>query len=82
MQQHNFTTSKMNMTLLEKLGNKIRDKRKELGLSQEKLAEHADVHRTYMGSVERGEVNIAFENLAKISKALKTTVSELTEGLK
>ena len=69
------------MTLLKKLGNKIREKRTELGYSQEKLAEYAEVHRTYMGSVERGEVNIAFENLAKIAKALKTNVSELTKGL-
>ena len=67
------------MTSLQQLGNKIRELRKELGYSQEKLAEYAGVHRTYMGSVERGEINIAYENLEKIAKALKTTVSELTK---
>ncbi len=69
------------MTTLKKLGNNIRSKRKDLGYSQEKLAEYADVHRTYMGAVERGEINIAFENLNKIAKALKLSVSELTKGL-
>jgi transcriptional regulator with XRE-family HTH domain len=69
------------MTPLQKLGKQIKIKRNLLGISQEKLAEYAGVHRTYMGAVERGEINIAFENLRKIATALKTTIGELTNDI-
>jgi transcriptional regulator with XRE-family HTH domain len=52
-------------------GKKIRKYRKLLGLSQEKLAEIANLHRTYIGSVERGERNITLDSLENIAKALK-----------
>ena len=47
------------------------------GLSQEKLSFKCDLDRTYIGSVERGERNIAAINLKKIAKALNISVSEL-----
>ena len=60
-----------------KLGDAIRDRRKARKLSQEKLAERADVHRNYIGLIERGEQNITIESLVKIAKALKCKVMDL-----
>ena len=60
-----------------KLGDAIRHRRKARKLSQEKLAEHADVHRNYIGLIERGEQNITIESLVKVAKALKCKVMDL-----
>ncbi|MEQ9229605.1 MAG: helix-turn-helix transcriptional regulator [Cyclobacteriaceae bacterium] len=62
---------------LERLGSRIRELRSEIGLSQEKLSFECDLDRTYIGSVERGERNIAALNLKKVSKALNISISEL-----
>lgn len=51
-------------------GREVRKRRYELGFSQEKLAELANLHHNYVGSVERGERNIALENIVAIAKAL------------
>lgn len=59
------------------LGIAIRQTRVALGLSQEELADNCSLHRTYIGSVERGERNIAIDNVIKISDALNCKVSEL-----
>ena len=56
--------------LLFSFGEIIRQKRKEKGLSQEDLAFKADLHRTYIGMIERAEKNITLENINKIAKAL------------
>ena len=48
----------------------MRKLRKEHGLSQEALADRSDVHRTYVGSVERGERNISIDNMERIANAL------------
>lgn len=48
-----------------------------MGLSQEKLAEFAEMHRTYMGGIERGERNLCLVNIIKLSKALQLKPSEL-----
>ena len=63
--------------LLNHLGNAIRRRRRELGLSQEELAERAGLHRNYIGGVERGERNVGFRNLARISSALEITMADL-----
>ena len=60
-----------------KLGDAIRHRRKARKLSQEKLAEHADVHRNYIGLIEQGEQNITIESLVKLAKALKCKVMDL-----
>ncbi len=59
------------------LGIAIRQTRVALALSQEELADNCSLHRTYIGSVERGERNIAIDNVIKISEALNCKVSEL-----
>ena len=55
----------------------IRRERKKLRLSQEELAELAGVHRTYVGFVERSEMNMTLTNLEKFAKALGVEASEL-----
>jgi transcriptional regulator with XRE-family HTH domain len=58
-------------------GKIVREKRLGLGLSQEKLAEKADLHTNYVGSVERGERNIALENIYRLAAALECSPKEL-----
>lgn len=59
------------------LGNKVRALREQRSWSQEKLAELTNLHRTYIGSLERGERNVAYLNLIKISSAFGITTAEL-----
>lgn len=59
------------------VGFNIRRIREEKGLSQEKLAALADLHRAYIGQIERGEKNIGLKNLEKIAKALHVHVKDL-----
>lgn len=58
-------------------GRKLRLKRHERELSQEQLAEMANLHPTYVGSVERGERNIALENIVILSRALDCIPGDL-----
>ncbi|OGD81474.1 transcriptional regulator [Candidatus Collierbacteria bacterium RIFOXYD1_FULL_40_9] len=60
-----------------KLGNKIRKVRKQQNISQEELGFRAGIHRTYVGSIERGEQNVSIDNIHKLARALKVSVSEL-----
>jgi len=59
------------------LGRRIRELRKSLGWSQEKLGEMADLHATYIGGIERGERNVAFENLVSLATAFGLSLSQL-----
>jgi len=63
------------------LGENIRTARTKAGLSQEQLAEKADLSRNYIGNVERAEYKITVETLAQIAKALRLRVSDLTRNL-
>ncbi len=62
---------------LKKLGKAIKENRTGKGLSQERLAEMTGLHRTYVGSVERGERNVSAINIKAIADALKCKPSEL-----
>jgi transcriptional regulator with XRE-family HTH domain len=59
------------------VGDNIRGLRYKMNVSQEKLAEYANLHRNYIGFVERAEVNMTLENIAKIAKALRVQPNEL-----
>jgi transcriptional regulator with XRE-family HTH domain len=63
-------------------GTRIRTLRKELAMSQEELGEVAGLHRTYIGHLERGEVNPSLINILRVAKALKVDPSNLVSGLK
>ena len=64
-------------SILSFFGKRVREERLERGLSQEKLAEIANLHRTYIGMIERGEKNITLENIEKIAKALEISLDKL-----
>jgi transcriptional regulator with XRE-family HTH domain len=59
------------------LGRTLKKKRLELGLSQEGLAEKADLHWTYIGGIERGERNVSLLNIVKLARSLGLTASQL-----
>lgn len=65
------------MDITKKFGEKIRQIRKQQKMSQNKLAEKSGLHRTYIGSVERGERNITLINAEKIAQALCVKLFEL-----
>ena len=67
--------------VLERFGERVRNLRKEAGLSQEALADKCGLDRTYVGGIERGERNVSLRNIEVIAKALGTQISELTKGL-
>lgn len=60
-----------------KFGSKVRELRIAKGWSQEHLAHIANVHRTYIGMIERAEKNITLVNIEKIAKALNVEIMEL-----
>ncbi len=69
----------MSRLILQQFGQKVRSERLKLNLSQEKLAERAGVHRTYVGMIERAEKNITLLNIEKFAKALDISISELLD---
>ena len=70
-----------NSEILIKFGKRLAETRKSAGLSQEKLAELCDLHRTYIGMIERGEKNITLKNIEKIANALQVDMSYLLKDL-
>lgn len=63
------------------LGEAIRSHRKSAGLTQEKLAEHADLHPNYIGEVERGEKTISIDTLFRIANSLKVKLRDLIKEI-
>jgi transcriptional regulator with XRE-family HTH domain len=66
---------------LIELGQRIRDHRKAKGWTQEDFADKAELDRSYIGGIERGERNISFTILYKLCEALGCDVAELTQGI-
>lgn len=71
----------MPLNIKEKFGKEVRNYRKKLGLSQEEFAFKCNLHRTYIGGVERGERNISIENIEKIANALGIKISDLFKNI-
>lgn len=65
------------MNIKEALGKRIKHLRNGIGISQEELADRAEIDRTYITSVECGKRNISVVNIEKIAKALGVTLSKL-----
>jgi transcriptional regulator with XRE-family HTH domain len=69
-----------NLTL-QKFGVRIKELRANVGISQEKLAELSELHRTYISGIERGERNVSLININLIANALNISLSELFKGI-
>jgi transcriptional regulator with XRE-family HTH domain len=69
--------AKPHLNDLQALGLAVRLLRQKSGKSQEALAHVAGVHRTYVGSVERGERNVSLKNIASFARALNCSASDL-----
>jgi transcriptional regulator with XRE-family HTH domain len=69
------------MTLKERFGITVRRLSVEAGYSQEAFADRAKVHRTYMGTVERGETNLTLENIDKLARALGLKMWQLLKEM-
>ncbi len=69
------------MDILEGFGNRVRKRRVEIGLSQEKFAAKCQLDRTYISGIERGKRNVSLRNISVIAEALNTSISDLTQGL-
>jgi len=63
--------------MLQKIAINVRNTRNSLNISQEKLAELANLHRTYIGQIERAEKNLTITSLEKIANALKIDIRDL-----
>jgi transcriptional regulator with XRE-family HTH domain len=68
-------------TVLTAFGRRVRAAREARGLSQEALADRAGLHRTYVGSAERGLRNVSLTNILKLCRALGVRPGELLDGL-
>ena len=69
------------MILSRVIGERLRAYRNQLGWSQERLAEQAGLHPTYIGQLERGEKNATIESVSKVSAALGISLSKLFENI-
>lgn len=70
------------MDIKKQFGQAVKKYRQNLGISQEQLALKANLHRTYVGAIERGERNISLENIEKLVKALEIFISDLFKNIK
>ena len=69
--------SESDQKLLKSFGARVKRQRRRRGLSQEEIAFRSGLHRTYVGSVERGERNVALLSIRKLAKALECTPGDL-----
>lgn len=73
---------KQKSQVLALFGTALRSARLRAGLSQEELAHLADIDRSYLGAIERGEHNLALLNITKLANALKISPSEFFQNQK
>ncbi|MEH2282030.1 MAG: helix-turn-helix transcriptional regulator [Nostoc sp.] len=67
-------TEKNELSIKQRFGKAVRRRRRELDLSQEQLAERAELHRTYISNLERGELNPSLETMEKLANALDISI--------
>lgn len=71
----------MSKTVRNRFGKRVRELRKLKGWSQEELADKAGLHRTYVGTIERGEQNVSIDNIERLAKTLGVSLESLFKGL-
>lgn len=69
------------MDIRTKFGNRCRELREQMGLSQEKFALSINMDRTYYSSIESGKRNVSLKNIEKIAIGFNITINELFKGL-
>lgn len=69
------------MDICKRFGARVRALREARGLSQEGLAQKAELHRTYIGGIERGERNISLINIEKLAVALDVTLDSIMRDI-
>jgi len=67
--------------ILVRFGQRLREKRTELGISQEAFADKCGLDRTYISGIERGKRNVSLLNIDTIAKALGVSIAELMKGI-
>lgn len=67
--------------ILVRFGQRLREKRTELGISQEAFADKCSLDRTYISGIERGKRNVSLLNIDTIAKALGVSIAELMKGI-
>jgi transcriptional regulator with XRE-family HTH domain len=70
-------TDRRTQKALRAVALRVRERRLELGISQEELALRAGLHRTYVSDIERGNRNIAITNLVRLADALELPVADI-----
>ena len=70
-------TDAMDDDILKRFGLTIKRLREKKGISQEKLGEISDLHRTYIGMIERAEKNVTLKSIEKLAKALEMEISDI-----
>ena len=71
----------MKQSELVAFGKRVRALRERKHISQEQLAELAELHRTYVGAIERGERNVSLKNILRLARALETSAAGLLKGI-
>lgn len=67
--------------VLVRFGLRVRQLRREKGLSQEAFADRCGLDRTYMSGIERGRRNVSLRNIHVLARAFDLTIAELTQGI-
>ncbi|MEL7567920.1 MAG: helix-turn-helix transcriptional regulator [Dehalobacterium sp.] len=67
--------------IIKLVGERIRNLRKERNWTQEELAHRANIHRSHLGEIERGETSVTVESIAKIANAFEITVEDIFRNL-